>query len=129
MGHHSIGYHTRLFGNHSVKCVGGSFGGSLDLETANRLVKAHFTVTVKPSGTPVFVDREGREVRLYISVDPAMTDAGKLALETYAKLKRARQEQDAREEARKRDQIDSLLDGMTLDEALRRLETAREELG
>lgn len=28
-----------------------------------------FTVRVKHSGTPVFVDLEGREVRLYLSVD------------------------------------------------------------
>lgn len=113
----NIGYHTRLYENNTIKCVGGSFGGSLDLQTANRLVKAHFTVTVKPSGTPVFVDRDGREVSLYITVDPTMTDAGKQAVATYVQGKRSRQE----EETRKKDRIESLLDGMSLDEALRRL--------
>ena len=69
----NIGYHTRLINNNASKVCGGSFGGALDLETANRLVNTHFNVIVKTSGTPVFVDREGREVSLYMSVDPSLT--------------------------------------------------------
>ena len=86
----NIGYHTRLHLNNSVKVVGGSFGGSLDIETANRLVNAHFTVIVKPSGRPVFVDREGREVSLYISVDPEATEKGKEAVKVYCRERDAR---------------------------------------
>lgn len=79
----NIGYHTRLHLNNTIKVCGGSFGGTLDIETANRLVNAHFSVTVKNSGRPVFVDREGREVALYISVDPETTDKGKVAMKAH----------------------------------------------
>lgn len=113
----SIGYQTRLYGRNSVKVTGGIFGGALDLETVNRLVSAHFTVTVKPSGSLVFVDREGREVSLYLSVDPGMTDAGQIALKAQMRAHAASR----REEERKRARIDELLDGMTTEEALRRL--------
>lgn len=86
----NIGYHTRLDGKNSVKVTGGSFGGSLDVETANRLVRSHFTVIVKPSGRPVFVDRGGREVSLYISVDPEITDKGIEAMSAYRKAENER---------------------------------------
>lgn len=113
----NIGYHTRLKADNTVKCVGGYFGGSFDLQTVNRLVKAHFSVVMRPSGSLVFVDRVGREVSLYFTVDPRITDAGKSALEAYAKIKRKQQE----DEQRKQDQLDALLDSMTLDDALARL--------
>lgn len=116
----SIGFHTRLYGQNSVKVTGGSFGGSLDLETVNRLVNNHgFTVTVKPSGNPVFVDREGREVSLYFAIDPGATDKGKAALA----LDRKAREAAAREEERKRQEIESLLDDMSPEEALARLKS------
>lgn len=114
----NIGYHTRLSGNHTVKCCGGSFGGSLDLETANRLVKAMFTVKVLNSGRPVFVDRQGREVSLYISVDPQTTEAGKLALMEDRK----KREQLQQVEAEKMSRVQELIDGMSADELLKRLE-------
>lgn len=111
----SIGFHTRLYGQNSVKVTGGSFGGALDLDTANRLVRNHgFTVIVKPSGNAVFVDREGREVHLYFAVDASQTDAGKAALAVDRKAREAV----AREEERKRQEIESLLDDMSPDAAL-----------
>lgn len=111
----SIGFHTRLYGQNSVKVTGGSFGGALDIDTANRLVSNHgFTVIVKPSGNPVFVDREGREVSLYFAIDPGATDKGKAALKADA----IEREAVAREEERKREEIESLLDGMSPDAAL-----------
>ena len=76
----NIGYHTRLISDNTVKVVGGSFGGRFDIETANRLVKSHFSVAVKQSGRAVFVDKRGREVSLYFTVDAGETDAGKKAL-------------------------------------------------
>lgn len=36
----NIGYHTRLDGENSKKISGGSFGGSFDMETVERLVCA-----------------------------------------------------------------------------------------
>lgn len=114
----NIGYHTRSFANNTVKLTGGSFGGSLDIETANRLVKAMFTVTVKNSGRAVFVDRQGREVSLYISVDPESTEAGKLALMEDRKVREQRQEVEAEKMAR----VQELIDGMSADELLKRLD-------
>ncbi|ARK07580.1 hypothetical protein LAV_00205 [Sphingobium phage Lacusarx] len=114
MASHNIGYHTRKAGQNSVKVAGGSFGGGFDLETANRLVKAHFTVAVKPSGSLVFVDREGREVTLYVTVDPAATEAGKAALAADQR----RREIARKEEEGKREELERLLDDMSLDDAL-----------
>lgn len=123
----NIGYHTRLRDNNQVKVVGGSFGGTLDLETANRLVRSHFTVTVKASGTPVFVDREGREVHLYISVDPGMTDKGKEAIKAWRE-ERARQERE--EEALREQQeaeLDAAMAGLKHEEIIRRLKGGEEK--
>ena len=117
----NIGYHTRLYADPSVKVVGGSFGGDIDQSTVDRLVSAHFTVTVKPSGTAVFVDRQGREVRAYISIDAAKTKAGIAALAVY-RADRARSEaaRQALEEAQQAE-LDDALASMTHDEAIRRL--------
>ena len=74
----NIGYHTRLYTDNTRKIVGGSFGGQIDAETVERLVNLHFEVFVKPSGRAVFVDQQGREVHLYLSVDPENTEKGKM---------------------------------------------------
>jgi hypothetical protein len=113
----NIGYHTRLKSDNRVKVVGGSFGGSLDIETANRLVKALFTVKILKSGRAVFVDKQGREVSLYISVDPELTDEGKAALKAY----RACVEQREKAENEKAQQLQDMLDSLSVDEAIERL--------
>lgn len=117
MTHKSIGYHTRLDSQNTIKVTGGSFGGDIDLETVERLVKAHFTVVIKNSGRAVFVDREGREVSLYITIDPCKTTAGVEARREYDKKRML--ERQAEEE--KEEEIQTLLEGMTLEEAIRRL--------
>ena len=58
----NIGWHTRLYSDNKVKVSGGSFGGNIDQETVERLVKAWFTVNIKPSGAGVFVDCELRRL-------------------------------------------------------------------
>jgi hypothetical protein len=68
----NIGYHTRLWTNNE-KIAGGSFGGQIDMDTVERLTKAFFTVEVLNGGTPVFVDRNGRVVRLYLSCGSGAT--------------------------------------------------------
>lgn len=113
----NIGYHTRLVENHTVKVVGGSFGGSFDMDTVNRLVKSHFTVKVKSSGRAVFVDRKGREVSLYVSVDPLTTDVGYDALLEYRRVQAVIE----RAEAEKRERLLYLIDSMDTDEAIKRL--------
>jgi hypothetical protein len=115
--HKNIGYHTRLISNNSTKVCGGSFVGEIGAETVERLVKAHFTVKIKPSGCGVFIDREGREVSLYISVDPLKTEAGEQAL----KEDRARRIAEQEDEDVKIAAIDDLMAGMTADEILAKL--------
>lgn len=112
----NIGYHTRLYSDNTVKVVGGSFGGSIDQETVERLTRL-FDVIVKPSGTPVFVDSQGREVRLYLSVDAIETIKGKEALKEHTKKLEALQ----KEEDEKEEQIETLLASMSNEEILARL--------
>lgn len=83
----SIGYHTRLDSNNTVRVTGGSFGGGINQETVERLVNAHFQVKILSSGRGVFVDRQGREVSLYLSVDPLSTEAGQIAQKVDKTLK------------------------------------------
>lgn len=113
----SIGYHTRLWSDHRVKTSGGSFGGCIDQDTIERLVKAHFTAVVKPSGSVVFVDRAGREVSLYVSVDASDTTIGKAALAVWQK----EQDKKAEREIEKQDEIERLLDELSSDEIMSRL--------
>lgn len=112
----NIGWHTRLRSNANIKAAGGSFGGAFSLETANRLARL-FTVKVLPSGTPVFVDREGREVWLYMTVDARETDAGKAALVEYNKARAIERRKDEEKESR----VQELVDSMSNDEIIRRL--------
>lgn len=111
----NIGYHTRLYGDNTTKVVGGSFGGAIDMQTVERLVRAHFTVTVKPSGATVFVDKQGREVRLYFSIDPGTTTAGQAALrEDRAKrMRQAELDRDI-EERQQQERDDAMIAGIEL---------------
>lgn len=113
----NIGYHTRLKSDNTVKAAGGTFGGDFGPETAERLVKHHFTVKVRPSGSLTFVDRQGREVSLYMTVDPATTEAGKAALAEHRRAQAAAQAV----EEEKAQRVQALLDTMSHDEILARL--------
>jgi hypothetical protein len=114
----NIGYHTRSRVDNSIKFTGGSFGGAFDQETIERLVNAHFTVKVKSNGHAVFIDREGRECWLYVTVDPDSTAKGKAALAEYRKTV----EQQQRIEREKEDRLEILMQSMTTDELLKLLE-------
>jgi len=113
----NIGWHTRSYSDNKVKISGGSFGGKIDQETVERLVKAFFTVKIKPSGTGVFVDKAGREVMLYLTIDPLNTVVGKeqKRLHDKEKVSFLKQEQEKEKE------IDEILSGLSTDEILRRL--------
>jgi hypothetical protein len=117
----NIGYHTRLNSDNSVKLVGGSFGGQVDEDTINRLVSHHFTVKIKPSGTPVFVDTCDREVNLYISVDPKNTAIGKIAIEKFRIEECKRIEELEKREAAEAATISDLMSTMTFEEIVARL--------
>ena len=118
----NIGYHTRLWSDNTVKATGGSFGGSIDMETVNRLMRL-FEVVVKPSGTPVFVDRQGREVTLYLTVDAASTEKGKVAMAAWRKEREAqvrREEEQAEERA---SEVAQAMEGLSHDKIMARLRT------
>ena len=117
----NIGYHTRLFSDNRVKISGGSFGGELSMETANRLVRAFHTVVIKPSGRAVFVDREGREVWLYISVDADKTDAGIAALKAWRIEKDAADETAKAQNEKDQAEIGKLMSNLSHNEIIRRL--------
>lgn len=113
----NTGYHTRLHSDNTVKVTGGSFGGQIGVDLVERLVKSHFTVKIKPSGSGVFVDKQGREVSLYLSVDPLTTSAGKAAKAEFIKQESAKQEEDEE----KRTEIENLMNELTVDEILKKL--------
>ena len=117
----NISYHTRLDNNNTIKVVGGSFGGSIDMETVNRLVRSHFTIVVKNSGRPVFVDKQMREVSLYLSVDAGSTEQGTQVLKEWraARAKQLEEEEDQAE--RNQEEIDQLTEGLSHEEIVRRL--------
>lgn len=116
----NIGYHTRLYADNTVKVTGGSFGGAVDMETVDRLTRL-FDVAILPSGTAVFVDREGRHVRLYISVDAATTEKGRAALTEWRKA-RALAEEQARQQAEAEEtELARAMEGLPHEEILRRL--------
>ena len=116
----NIGYHTRLYNDHTVKVVGGSFGGRIDQETVERLTRL-FDVKILPSGTPVFVDREGRMVRLYLSVDAWKTTKGIEAVKAWRK-EQERAEKEAEELAERQEQeIADAMANLTHEEILERL--------
>lgn len=116
----NIAYHTRSAADDS-KIVGGCFGGDFSIDTVERLAKSHFTVIVKPSGTPVFVDKQGREVRVYFSVDPRDTAMGKAAIAEHnkemARLASIQEEKEKEQDA----QIETLMDSLSKEEIIRRL--------
>lgn len=113
----NISYHTRLSGDDSVKVCGGSFGGTIDIDTVERLVNNHFSVVIKDSGFGVFIDKEGREVNLYIRVFASETEKGRIAVkEWYLKRQHEQEIEDAKEK-----EVESLLAGLSYDEIIKRL--------
>lgn len=120
----TICYHTRERGGSGKKLSGGTFGGRIDQETVNQLVEIRqFTVLIKPSGTPVFFDKQGREVSLYIWVDPSDTRLGKSAIEAWRKTREAENQQKADTEKQARDRIEELMGTMSPEQIIKALET------
>lgn len=116
----TIGYHTRLWQDNTVKISGGSFGGRFNMETVEQLVKTFFTVVVKRGGA-VFLDRHGREVTLYVSVDAGKTTAGIAALKEWHK-EQSRREQEAQKRAEAQEaEVSDLMAGLTHEEIVQRL--------
>ena len=110
----NTGYHTRLYQDNGVKVCGGSFGGDLSMATANRLTDSFFNVIVKESGHTVFIDRQGREVTLYLTVDAAATIKGAAAQRVW-RANRSRLFTEQKEE------LEVLMEGLSHEEIVKRL--------
>ncbi|UNY40419.1 hypothetical protein KLEP7_gp73 [Pseudaeromonas phage vB_PpeM_ KLEP7] len=117
----NICYHTRLHKDPKVKCCGGTFGGQVDAETIERLIKYNFDVKILPSGRLIFVDKEGRDVLLFISVDPESTSKGKNVLQEYQKQKRIEEEKQEKIEQEQNEEIEELTKGLSHEEIIKRL--------
>lgn len=117
----NIGYQTRLDGADSTLLSSGSFGGSIDQSTVDRLVNNNFDVKVLNSGRPVLVDRQGRRVRLYLSVDPLRTEKGKAAYHWWLEHERTRRAAEADREEKLREELDAMVDQIGLATVLAKL--------
>lgn len=113
----NICYHTRLYSDNTKKVVGGSFSGQFDWQTVNSLVNNYFDVVIKPSGAGIFVDKDGREVSLYFSVDPLKTVKG-IDARRMDNLRRSELATDQEVKERK---VNELIANMSTDELLERL--------
>jgi hypothetical protein len=121
----NIGYHTRLWHDNTRKITGGSFGGELNADTIARLA-SNYTVIIKPSGTAVFVDRSGREVYLYVTVDAATTVAGREALAAHYKRRCAEAQEAEARQAREDEELTEACANLTHEEILNRLKGTSE---
>lgn len=101
----NIGWHIRCFQT-GDKLQGGSFGGDVDMSTADRLVKSFLIVETDAAGNPYFIDKKtGKRVWLYISIDARKTEAGKAAIAEYDK----KQAQLRNEQAQLTSKLENLL--------------------
>lgn len=115
----NIGYHTRSYED-GVILTSGCFGGRIDQETVERLMRK-FEVTVRPSGTPVFVDAGGRYVRLYLTVNPAKTEKGKAALREWNRENEKRLAEEEAKQEEQNEHLAYLLGRLSYEEAVKRL--------
>lgn len=118
----NICYHTRAASGENVgqKLVGGSFGGAIDQDTVERITRL-FSVKIRPSGTPVFIDDKGREVNLYFSIDPRNTEKGKEALRAYNHEQARKWEEEEAIREKQEEEIKSLLSNFTNEELIQKL--------
>lgn len=115
-----IGYHTRLFSDNTHKVSGGIFPGPINATTVDNLVTSHFTVSVY-DGRCVLVDRDSREVTLYLSVDAAETTKGVEALRVW-RLESERLEAEAkRRREMEEGELGHLMQNLTHEEIVKRL--------
>jgi hypothetical protein len=106
----SIGYQTRLDESDSTLVQSGSFGGSIDQSTVDRLVNNNFDVAVRPSGRCVLVDRQGRQVQLYLRVDPSKTVKGKAVYAAWREQECKRLAAETANEEHLREELDTMID-------------------
>lgn len=97
----------------------GSFGGSLDMDTVDRLVNRQLSVEIQPSGRACFVDREGRKVALWVNADPDITEKGKQARAEWALLERRKAEEQKKLQEELDNELEELVDRIGAEEVLK----------
>lgn len=118
----NIGFHTRLRSDPTQKVIGGSFGGDIDWTTVERFVKARqYDVRILPSGSATFVDRQGRDVCLYFTIDADRTERGKEVRRIWRMDQRRLEEQRELDEQRRKDELDQAMEGLSHEEIIKRL--------
>jgi len=88
-------YHTR--DGKGVKLTGGMCNASTYEQAAQRAAHG-LTIAFANSGMPIFQDKTGREVSLYLSVHPEHLSNYPVALAAYQETKRKAREAAEREE-------------------------------
>lgn len=106
-----IVYHTRLDGK-DIKLSSGTLQGECDKETINSLVNKLFSVKILASGRAVFVDGDGRNVMLYVTIDPLTTDKGKAAKKEHEEINAAQNKKDQELQ----DLVDNMINSYTNEE-------------
>ena len=101
-------------GTGAAVSAGTSYVNNKPFDEAVAALVAQHNVILTSTGRPVFVDREGRRVSLYLRLDPAQTDKGQKA---YAEQRRAAQAAAASQEFQEAE-LRGLLQEMSTTEAI-----------
>lgn len=117
----AVGYHTRAYLDTTQKISGGFFRGGLDAKTIGNLINAYFDVKIMSGGRAVFVDKNGRPVFLYITVDPSMTAKGKELIAANQAAQRSLAQALQAQEIREREELEDVMQGLSHAEIIKRL--------
>lgn len=117
-------YHTRLSNNNTVKLQGGMLHAS-GIEDAYERVAAMYTIQVSKtsiSGTPEFIDKEGRKISIYLSVHAEHTDTHKEEITRQRKIIAEERDRIDAENNALESKLASLLDNLSTVKAIELLE-------
>jgi hypothetical protein len=115
----SFCYHTRCYRSGS-KLSGGTIHAD-NYQDAIEKISRMFQVAMTPTGNLYYIDKQNRDVYLYISIHPEYTINGIEQVKSIRAERTKRQQIAYTEEERKRVQLESILDGISIDEAIEKL--------
>lgn len=101
--------HTR--GQNGEKYSGGTWYCDGDLNQAADQLTASHDIIVTNSGRVSFVDKNGRMISIYLTIDPAETEKGKRVLKEHNEKKR-------REEKERQEKLNQLVASVGIDRAI-----------
>lgn len=117
-------YHARLAENNTVKTVGGTITAETLDQAAEQICagKRGFTLRAKSGGRVTFVDSRGREVRVYLSIDPVVSPQGRAALAEFNAAEEKRRREVIAQEKEKQSKLEALIDSIGIDAAISKLQ-------